>query len=1031
MRDHFSRKFLLYFLVLCVVFWLPLAGKGVKVDSGLFSTLRARSIGPAVTGGRITAIDAVVNDPRIIYVGTAGGGVWKSTNGGITFKPVFDKYTMSIGTITIDQNHPKIVWVGTGETNVRNSVSVGTGLYKTEDGGRTWKFMGFKDSERIAKIVIHPDNSKIIYVCVMGHLWNDHKERGVYKSTDGGKTWKKLLYVNEKTGCADLEIDPQEPNVLYASMWQFRRKPWFFTSGGPGSGLYRSTDGGKTWKKLTRGLPEGELGRIAIAIAPSRPATLYATVEAKKTALYRSDDMGESWRKVNDSVAVRMRPFYFSNLQVDPSDHRRIYVAGLMLASSKDGGKTFNFIFEGRGTHPDVHPIWVNPADSNHIMVGTDGGVYVSYNKGANFKFLANLPVSQFYHVFYDMQIPYNVYGGLQDNGAWYGPSRSFSNFGIQNKEWVNIGMGDGFYAFPHPTNPDIIYYSWQEGNLERFNRRTKETKDIKPMPTSKNEPEYRFNWNAAVALSHHDPDTIYIGAQFLFKSTNMGDSWEKISPDLTTNDPEKLQQEKSGGLTPDVTGAENYCTIVAISESPLNRDLIWVGTDDGNLQITRDGGKHWTNVVKNVPGLPPNTWVSSIEASHYEPGTAYVTFDGHRTGDMKSYVYKTTDFGKTWVSLTTPSIEGYCHVIREDLVNPNLLFLGTEFGLFISIDGGKQWARIKSIPKVAIRDIAIHPREHDLILATHGRGIMIIDDITALRSLTPEILNSRAAVLPSRPAIMRTPTYFQEFPGDDQFFGENMPEGAFITYYLKKRHIFGDLKLQILDSDGKVIKTLPTTKNRGINRVYWNMRLRPPKTGATPGLAFMIPEGPMVKEGTYTIKLIKNNNVFYGKLQLLPDPVAAHSKEDREVRYKLVMKLYRMQEDLAYIADTLNDLKRQAEDRLNKIKSRKLQKRLKKFAANVWEFHGEIVQHGGIMTKGKLREKVMGLYSSVISYGGKPTDSQIYYASVLEEKIRDTHSRFKVIIEKQVPRLNRLLVKYRLNPLKVISREEYNKKRD
>ena len=1016
--------------ILILVLTLPGLAKGIKITSGLFSSIKARSIGPAVMGGRITAIDAVAKDPRIIYVGTAGGGLWKTTNGGITFKPIFDKYTMSIGTITIDQNNPDTVWVGTGETNVRNSVSVGTGLYKTEDGGKTWKFMGFKNSERIAKVVVHPGDSKIVYVCVMGHLWNDHKERGVYKTEDGGKTWKRLLYVNEKTGCADLVIDPQEPDVLYASMWQFRRLPWFFNSGGPGSGLYRTKDGGKTWKKLTRGLPEGPLGRIALAIAPSRPATLYAKVEAKKgSGLYRSDDMGENWRKMNDTIAVKMRPFYFASLTVDPTDHRRVYVAGLMLAVSRDGGKSFNFLFENMGTHPDLHSIWVNPKDPNNVMVGTDGGVYESTNKGVTFRFLNNLPVSQFYHVWYDMEVPYNVYGGLQDNGAWYGPSNSFTGQGIKNSEWKNVGGGDGFYVFPHPKDPDIVYYSWQEGNLERFNRRTLETKDIKPMPVSKDEPEYRFNWDAAVALSHHDPDTIYIGAQFLFKSTNRGDTWEKISPDLTTNDPAKLQQEKSGGLTPDVTGAENHCTIVTISESPLDKNIIWVGTDDGNLQITRDGGKHWENVVKNVPGIPANTWVSSVEASHFDPAVAYVTFDGHRTGDMKPYVYKTTDYGKTWIPLTTDSIEGYCHVVREDLKNPNLLFLGTEFGLYISVDGGKQWARIKSIPEVAVRDIAIHPREHDLLLATHGRGIMIIDDITALRSLNQEILEAPAAVLPSRPAIMRIPTFLQEFPGDSEFFGENLPEGAFITYYLKKRHIFGDLKLEILDENGKVIKTLPAKKSRGINRIFWDMRLKPPKTGFSPGLGMLISTGPMVKEGTYTVRLVKGKNVYEGKITLLPDPRTKYTKQDREIRHKLVMKLYQMQEDLAYIADSVKSLKDQAESKAARTRSKRLSKKLKAFAKKMDEFHGTIVRKGGLMTRGKLREKVMELYSSVISYGGRPTDSQIYYAKVLEEKIKDVRSRFEHIIQKDVAKLNKLLAKAKIEPLHVMTQEEYSKK--
>ncbi len=977
--------------------------------------LRPRSIGPAVMGGRITAIASPSSEPKTIYVGTAGGGVWKSVDGGITFRPIFDQYSQSIGSIAIDPSHPQTIWVGTGECNTRNSVSVGTGLYRSRDGGNTWEFMGFRESERIAKIIIHPRNPKIVYVCVLGHLWNDSKERGVYKTTDGGKTWKKLLYVNERTGCADMEMDPQEPDIIYASMWEFRRLPWLFTSGGPGSGLYRSKDGGKTWEKIEKGFPRPPYGRIAIALAPSRPQTLYATVEAKKNGgLYRSDDMGEHWERVNDTIFVKMRPFYFSNLVVSPADHKTLYVAGLVLFKSTDGGKTFDFLYGS--VHSDIHPIWIDPEDPQRIIVGSDGGVYISYNGGGSFRFANNLPVSQFYHVYYDMAYPYNVYGGLQDNGSWYGPSRKYAG-ALTNRDWKNIGIGDGFYVFPHPKDPDIIYYSWQTGNLVRYNRRTKEAKDIKPMPEDPSEPPYRFNWNAAVTLSHHDPDTIYIGAQFLFRSKDRGDTWEKISPDLTTNDPKKLRQEESGGITKDVTGAENHCTIVAISESPLDPNIIWVGTDDGNLQLTKDGGKHWVNLVKNIPELPPNTWVSSVEASHFNPAVAYVTFDGHRTGDMKPYIYKTVDYGKTWVKLSPDQVEGYCHVIREDLKNPNLLFLGTEFGLFVSIDGGKNWSRVREMPMVAVRDIAIHPREGDLILATHGRGIMIIDDITPLRAMTPELMEKEAAILPSRPAIQRITAWEQDFPGDAQFFGENFTDGLYISYYLKKRPIFGSLKIEIVDEKGKVIKTLPATKSRGLNRIYWNMRQKPPKAPVGVGLAIFAPFGPMIDEGTYTVRLVKGKKVFEGKIRILPDPLANHSPEERAARKSLLKKLYSMLNDLASFADRIKRLKEQAESLSQKTEG-KLNRRLKKFSQRLWRFHGEIVSHEGMMAGERLYEKLMGLYSSVISYGGAPSKRQVAYAKVLERRIEEKKQEAKRLLG-EVPKINKALKKKGLPALK------------
>ncbi|MFQ6083860.1 MAG: WD40/YVTN/BNR-like repeat-containing protein [Candidatus Aminicenantia bacterium] len=1014
----------------------------VKIDSATFGDIKARSIGPATMSGRITDIDCVVSDPRIIYVGTASGGVWKSINGGTTFKAIFEKYTMSIGCVTIDQANPNTVWVGTGETNVRNSTSVGTGLYKTTDGGKTWECVGLKDSERISEVIVHPKNPNIVYVGALGHLWNSNEERGVYKTTDGGKTWERILYVDENTGCIDLVMDPQEPDVLYAAMWQFRRKPYFFTSGGPGSGFYKTTDGGKTWKKMTKGLPKGELGRIAVDIAPSRPSTLYAIVEAKETALYRSDDMGETWKKVSSTFGVKARPFYLANIKVDPKDHNRLYNPSMILFVSENGGKSFSNPFAAGfsgfspGVHPDHQALWINPNDPNHILLGTDGGVYVSYDRASHFKFLSNLPVSQFYHVSYDMKIPYNVYGGLQDNGSWHGPSRSFNWRGIQNKDWQNVGGGDGFYVFVDPTDPDIIYNEWQGGRIQRYNKRTGEMKDIRPFP-KKNEPKYRFNWNTAIAISPNDPKVIYIGAQFLFRSRDRGDNWERISPDLTTNDPEKQRQAESGGLTIDNTTAENHCTIVTISESPLDVNVIWVGTDDGNLQVTRDGGKNWTNVVGNIPGLPPNTWCPTVEASHHDGGTAYVAFDGHRAGDMTPYVYKTTDFGETWTSLVTETIEGYCHVIREDLVNPNLLFLGTEFGLFVSVDGGKQWAHFKeSLPRVGIRDIAIHPREHDLILATHGLGIQIIDDITPLRHLTPEVLNSEAAILPSRPATITIPAYLQEFPGDGEFTGKNPPEGAVITYYLKRRHIFGDLKFEIFDTEGKLIRSLPTGKRRGINRIHWNMRLKAPKTAAAPSLAPRILVGPMVPEGTYTVKLTKGEKPFFGDIKLIPDPSAKHSAEDRALRHNTVMKLYHMQERLAYIADAIADARDKTNERVEELKKAKrrdkgLINQLKAFAEKLDKLHKTLVQTGGLFGESKLREEVIDLYASVSGYGGRPTESQLAYLSVLEERIKEAEKNFKSITGKRLLSLNAKLLKKKLAPIQVMTEEEYKKKEE
>ncbi len=985
--------------------------------------------------GRITDIEGVSKDPRIIYVGTAGGGIWKSTNGGITFFPIFEKYTMSIGCITVNQNNPDEIWVGTGEINVRNSVSVGTGLYRSKDGGKTWEHLGFKHSERIAEVVLHPKDPKIAYVCVLGNLWNSSKERGVYKTKDGGKTWEKILYVDENTGCGDLAIDPQESDVIYAGMWQVRRMPYFFVSGGSGSGFFKSTDGGKNWKKIKKGLPEGDLGRIAFDVAQSRPGTIYGIFEAKKeTALYRSDDMGESWERVNAFLGTKARPFYLAEIKVDPKDHKKLYNLSFILFTSDDGGKSFTTAGGGSvfpsSYHPDIQAIWINPSNPDHLIVGTDGGVYLSFDRGRTFKFLGNIPVSQFYHVSYDMRVPYNVYGGLQDNGSWMGPSKVIGGRGIENRHWRNIGGGDGFHAFPDPEDPDIVYHEWQGGRLVRVNLKTMEMKNIQPYP-QKGEPKYRFNWNTPVHISPNNPKIMYIGAQFLFKTRDKGEKWEKISPDLTTNDPEKQRQAESGGLTIDNTSAENHCTIYTISESPLNPDIIWVGTDDGNLQLTKNGGKSWENLVKNISGLPSNTWCSHVEASRFREGRAYVTFDGHQTGDMKPYAYKTEDFGKTWESLSTSEIKGYCHVIREDIVNPDLLFLGTEFGLFISIDGGKKWTHLKeNFPMVAVRDMVIHPREHDLIIATHGLGIWIIDDLTPLRNLKKDTLENEVAILPSRPSTISYSSSIQDFPGDDGFLGSNPPSGATITYYLKNRHIFGDLKLEILDSQGKLIKSLPTGKRKGINRVYWDMRLKPPKVSYKPGVPTGVAVGPMVPEGTYTIKITKNEKSYFGKLDLIPDPISTYTSEDRKIQYETVMKLYRMLEKIAYISDSILNARKEIDERIKNLEKEKkgkgLIKILNEFSTQLKNFHSELVSEEGLYTEPKLSERIFDLYSSVLSYGGRPTNSQLIHTAVLEEELKKAEEKFRIIKEKEIQKINSKLRSAKLKLLEIVEEEKY-----
>ncbi len=1007
---------------------------GTRIDSNTFGALRARAIGPAVMSGRISALDAVQEKSLTIYVGAATGGVWKSIDSGTTFKPIFDEYTQSIGAIRIDPGDPKTVWVGTGESWTRNSTSVGTGLYKSTDGGRSWKLTGLEKSERIADILVSPTDGNIVYVCATGRLWSSGGERGVYKTIDGGKSWEAVLTVDGETGCADISMDAKQPDTLFAATWQFRRQPWTFSSGGPGSGLYKTTDGGKNWKPVTQGLPEGELGRIAVAVAPSDPKIVYATVEAKDTALYRSEDGGESWAKVNSSFLVRARPFYFSVLTVDPTDSDILYKPSLMLGISTDGGKSFNSMFSGGfggAVHPDHHALWVNPSDPRLVLLGTDGGLYISRDQGHHFQHVRSLPVSQFYRVSYDMDYPYNVYGGLQDNGSWRGPSASGG--GIENRDWENVGFGDGFYVWKDPGDPELLYSEYQGGEIQRLNLTTGEYKEIKPYPAA-GEPKYRFHWNAPIIVSRHYDGTLYFGAQKLLRTMDRGESWEELSGDLTTNDPDKLKQEESGGLTIDNSTAENHCTIYTISESPLDPALLWVGTDDGNLQVTRNGGKSWTNVIKNVPGLPPNTWVTGVDASNHDRGTAYITFDGHRTGDMETYVYRTTDYGESFSTLTTDQIEGYALVIREDLQNRELLFLGTEFGLYISLDGGANWARFKGdLPKVGVRDLAIHPRENDLIIGTHGRGIFILDDLTPIRSLTSQILGSKVALLPARPAIQRLSGGGQGWPGGDEFVGRNPRAAVAITYYLKRRHIFGDLKLEIYSPDGELLKTLPGGKQKGINRVYWPMRLEPPKIAPASSLvpAFA---GPRVAEGSYRIKLIKGKKSYEAEYEVRADPRSPHSPEERRLQYETSMNLYRMLERLTYRVDSLVDLRDQANARAEGLpKESGLRKQLSGYAKELDDFRASIVatsDAGWLSGEEKLRERLGALYGGVVGYDGKPSRSQLDRMVVLEAQLAKAEKAHATLTGSPVEELNNSLASGGLEPLRLMRQEDWKKEK-
>ncbi len=1017
-----------------------------RFDSETISGLGARNIGSATMSGRIAALDAVQEGQRLtVYIGAASGGVWKSLNGGSTFKPVFDKQPVqSIGAITVDPKNPKVVWVGTGEAWTRNSVSIGDGVYKSVDGGENWTNMGLKDSERIAKILVDPSNTNTVYVCVPGKLWSDSDERGLYKTIDGGKTWTRILKgPNASTGCSMISMDKQNPQTIYAGLWDFRRKGWTFRSGGEGpnvfsgSGFFKSTDGGASWTELDEksatGLPSKPWGRIAVAVAPSKPSTVYAFIEAEipKDGLYRSDDGGKTWRQLDRSQNMIWRPFYFANLIVDPKDENKVYKPDGSLIASNDGGESFSNI--SGGAHGDFHDVWINPNNTDNVITGDDGGVWYSFDGGNRWWKGNNLPVSQFYHVSVDMDTPYHVFGGLQDNSSWIGDSAYPG--GITNDRWENIYGGDGFWVFADPSDNDYVYAESQGGYIGRVNRKTHESRGIQPLPEYK-EKKLRYNWNTPIHVSPTQNGTIYLGAQFLFRSRDHGQTWERISPDLTTNDPEKQKQEQSGGITVDNSSAEMHTTIFSICEAPKNPNLIWVGTDDGNVQITRDGGKTWKNVVGNIKGLPKNSWVSSIDAGHFDEGTAYATFDLHTFGDMRPYVYKTTNFGQTWTPVVAPAgnMRGYAHVVKEDLVNKNLLFVGTELGLWVSLDGGRQWAQYKGgdLPNVAVRDLVIHPRDKDLVIATHGRGIWIIDDITPLRALTPANLVKEAAFIEARPTVQSIPANGGWANGDAVFTGANPTDEAVITYYQQKRHIFGDLKIEILDESGKLLSTVPSSKRRGLNRATWSMRLKAPRVPTAASAAFSASTGPRVLPGNYTVKMTRDKNVYTTQLQVMPDLRSKHTPEDRRAQFDLSMKLYNLLGDMTFAVDRINGVRLALDQAAAKLPANDpLVARLRAASAQVDELRRKIVatKEGGAITgEERLRENLADLYGNVISYEGRPAQTQLERTDAIARELADIVRDFDAWLAKEMPGLNSALSGKQLPPIKVITREEWDK---
>jgi len=828
-----------------------------------------------------------------------------------------------------------------------------------------------------------------------------------------------------------LSAASSDPNTIYATMWDFRRQAWTFRSGGPGSGIFKSTDGGDHWSEINesnaKGLPAKPYGRIAIAVAPSKPNVVYAMIESKKSALFRSDDGGQSWKQLDASQYMVWRPFYFANLIVDPKDENKLFKVDLVLLLSVNGGKSFQPV--SGSAHGDFHDVWIDPNNSNTILAGDDGGLWRSLDGGTRWEHFMNLPVSQFYHVSLDNADPYHVYGGLQDNSSWVGDS-SYPG-GITNSRWENFYGGDGFWMWEEPSDPNYIYAEAQGGTLGRVNRQTHEIRSITPYPLY-GEKKLRFNWNTPVQISPNDKDTLYVGAQFLYRSKDHGQSWERISPDLSSNDPEKQKQEESGGVTVDNSAAEMHTSVYTISESPKNGQLIWVGTDDGNVQITRDAGKTWTNVATNVSGLGKAPWVTWVEASRYNESTAYATFDRHMYGDMKPYLFKTTDYGKTWTALNTQNVRGYAWVIKEDTKNPNLLFLGTEFGLWISIDGGQRWAQYKgnNFPNVAVRDIAIQPRTSDLVLATHGRGMWVIDNIAPLRDLTPEVMTQEAVFLPIPPAIQYIDANGGWPEGDNSFSGPSRPEAAQIPYYQRSRHIFGDLKIEIFDSNGKLVDTVASSKKRGLNTTSWSMHLKAPLVPPTASAMFGAAIGPRVLPGVYKVKMTKGDKVYESEINVVLDPRAKYTVEDRKLQFALAQRLSGLLNHMSWSVDQIIGVRDGANQRASKLPANDpLRKQLAALAADADKIRSKIVatKEGGAITgEERLREFLGTLYGDVNGYDGRPTDSQVARADVLQRELEDVIKEFQGITDKALPAINKQLAAKKLPPIKPITEAEW-----
>jgi photosystem II stability/assembly factor-like uncharacterized protein len=1042
----------------------------------VFKGLKFREIGPAVMGGRIDDFAVVESNPDIIYVGTASGGVFKTINAGTTWEPVFDDQPNStIGDVTVAPSDPSIVWVGSGEANNRQSSSWGNGVYKSTDGGKSWKHMGLDGSMHIGRIVISPADPNTVYVAAGGNLWGPSKDRGVYKSTDGGKTWSNVLFVNEDTGASDVAMDPDSPGTLIAAFYQRRRTVFGYSGSGPGSGLYKTTDGGATWKKLEKGLPWDpdakkpvaaaadkdkepdpeavkEIGRIGVNFYRRNSNVVYALVEHANGGIFRSDDKGETWTRASET---NPRGQYYSQIVIDPNNDQRLWVHGAQMYYSEDGGKTFKTNVVQR-IHGDYHAMWIDPRDSNHMITGSDGGIYASHDRGKTWDYLNNIAIGQFYEIGLDMQKPYHICGGLQDNNVWCGPSATFDTRGIANSDWFTVGGGDGFYAQIDPTDPNTVYAESQDGNLLRRNLKTHESRSIRP-PANEGE-RLRFQWNSPIVVSAYDNKTIYYGGNYLFKSTDRGDSWTRLGGDLTNNQdrdtlpimgrvPDKLTMSRHDGV-------QAWPCITTISESPTNRDLLYVGTDDGNLQVTRDGGKTWKNVTPKK-----GIYVSRVVASRFNEGTAYATLDGHRSNDFAVYVFMTSDYGQTWKPIRTglsDDVAGTVHVIREHFRNPKLLFLGTERGLFISYDQGGHWTRLKlNLPTVPVDDIAIHPRDNDLVLATHGRSIWILDDLGPIEQMTDAIPGAELHVFDPRPATEYRVANRSGFAGHKTFLGPNPPNGALVTYFLKSKPAEKEkVKITVTNKEGKVVREIDGTGDPGVNRVTWDLRTRsaaePPRTeteGAAGAAEAPSEQGgeagagaggggggggfggfgasPRVDPGEYTVKVAIGKTEQSTKVVVEDDPRIEMSPEDRAARRKAIDQLAQMTQAGTAARRSITGLHTALKDYKKTRLPENIQKAIEDLSKKVDDVClklgtpaqcGQPAQALGwagppvVYTAPPVTQRITQLLGGLENYAGAPTAWQLEQIKILQGLLKEAVDATRALARTDLEALNKMM---------------------